>query len=336
MRYVVLLFVGIFALTWTPGLISAQGLFGCSDVGSSGGLPILGKLFGKKKAVSCFDDPPRGGGVAFYAGYMDNDRGVSFGVSRRDALFANAERMSLNYPVSGWLLAASGTIPITDRLDILVSGSWLVPSGGGEALQLWRNNNGETTWSTKNQWWNAGAAATFNIAGPFSFIGGFLYDSFMTNFSSPANIVNNLVTPEDELDLTVSSIIPYIGGLLTQGGPAGSLTVGMIGTPLIYGNVSYTESDNLGAATSILIDITGDFDSGYFFEIFAETAVNIRAMSFGIFGGWNVTHALMDMDFDVKQFFVAPATETAGYTGSFYRTAWYVGGKFALDFVSPL
>lgn len=337
MRYVVVLIVSIFALTCTPGLVSAQGLFGCSDVGSSGGLPILGKLFGKKKkADSCYDDPPRGGGLALYVGYLANDEGLAFDVSNEGIIADASAQFRVRYPLSGVLFAASGTIPITKRLDILVNGSWLLPSQGGDATRISRNANSDSTWSTKNQWWNAGAAATFNIAGPFSAIGGFLVDSFSTNFSNPTNVTGTAVTPDDEADLTVGTVIPYFGGLLTQGGPAGSLTIGMIGTPIIFGSARYTLSFNQGAATSNQFDISGGINSGYFFEIFAETSMNIRAMSFGIFGGWNITQATMDMDFEFNQGFVAPASVTQPYSGAFYRSAWVLGGKFALDFVTPL
>jgi len=343
MRYVVVLVVSIFALTCTPGLVSAQGLFGCSDVGSSGGLPILGKLFGKKnKAVSCYDDPPRGGGLALYVGYLANDEGVTFGLGQDEQQIANVWDVVTRYPVNGVLFAGSGTIPISSRLDILVNGSWLMPSDGGDALQQWNTGRAAAaqstaSWDTKSQWWNAGAAATFNIAGPFSAIGGFLYDSFSTNFANPRNLNNMGATSvDDEADLAVNSIIPYFGGLLTQGGPSGSLTIGMIGTPIIFGGASYTESFNQGAAVSNQVDISGAIEEGSFFEIFAETSMNIRAMSFGIFGGWNITRARMNMNFDFNQGLVAPASVSRSYTGTFYRSAWVLGGKFALDFITPL
>jgi len=343
MRFVVILFVSILALTWTPGLVSAQGLFGCSDVGSSGGLPILGKLFGKKnKAVSCYDDPPRGGGVAFYIGYLDNDRGVAFDITPDGAFGAGGANagIAFEYPISGVLFAGSGTIPISERLDILVNGSWLLPSGGGEATYVWDNRaapDGTTTYSTKNQWWNVGAAATFNIAGPFSAMGGVMLDSFMTTLTSPSDIGNALVTDKDEGDLTVTTIIPYLGALLTQGGSAGSLTIGMIGFPLIFGDAKFTDTWNFGAAGRGA-EISGGINSGYFFEIFAETSVNVRAMSFGIFGGWSATAARMSMDFDYSNWVggAQALADSQPYSGSFYRSAWVVGGKFALDFVSPL
>jgi len=342
MRYVVVLLVSFIALTWAPGLVSAQGLFGCSDVGSSGGLPILGKLFGKKnKAVSCFDDPPRGGGLAFYAGYLTGRDGVSFTYSPRDEfVLANDVTQEMRYPLSGVLLAASGSIPVTERLAILLNGSWLIQSGGEEMHQVFNRGRAgwqwEATWDVKTEWWNAGAAAAFNVAGPFSAIGGFLADSFTTNFSDPSNIIRLWTTSADEGDLTVHTIAPYLGGLVTQGGPAGSLTIGMIGFPLLFGNAKYTQSGSLNSLWEL--ELSGAVTSGYFFEIFAETSVNIRAVSFGIFAGWNTVQARMDMDYYSGRRPAgggALATYSQAYAGGFYRSAWVLGGKFALDFVSP-
>ena len=67
-------------------------------------------------------------------------------------------------------------------------------------------------------------------------------------------------------------------------------------------------------------------------------AVNIRAMSFGIFGAWSITHAKMTMDWDLVVRTAGPVvlSDSQPYAASFYRSAWVVGGKFALDFVSPL
>jgi len=347
MRCVVVLLVSILAVTWTPGLVSAQGLFGCSDVGSSGGLPLLGKLIGKKKrAISCYDDPPRGPGLAFYVGYLDNARGVAFDVIPDGTLAfrGNAGGIGLQYPIRGVLLAASGTIPVSKRLDILVNGSWLIPSNADLTQYQWWDAGpvlSDSTWSIRNQWWNAGAAVTFNMAGPFSAIGGFMVDSFTTNFYSPSNLMGTGGQATDEADLTVGAVIPYLGGLLTQGGPAGGLTVGMIGFPILFGDIKFTESWNQGWAvppTASGVELSGSIGSGYFFELFAETSVNIRAMSFGIFGVWNVTHAEADMDFDAETRAggVVTISDSAAYSGSFYRSVWVVGGKFALDFLSPL
>jgi len=342
MRYVVVLLVSILAVTWTPGLVSAQGLFGCSDIGSSGGLPILGKLFGKKKrAVSCYDDPPRGGGLAFYAGYLDNEKGVRFDIMPDGALGVGGTNagIAFQYAVRGVLFGGSGTIPISERLDILVNGSWLLPFGGGETQHEWWDAGPvilDYIYSTKSQWWNVGGAATYNIAGPFSAMGGVMFDSFTTNFSSPWNYTGTFLSEDDEADLTVSSVIPYVGGVLTQGGPDGSLTIGMIGFPMLFGNTKYTQSWHRGAA-QYGAEVSGNVDSGYFFEIFAEAVVNIRAMVMGIFAGWSTTHAKTNMDFDVDAVSraTAQALTSTGYTGSFYRSVWVVGGKFALDFTSP-
>jgi len=343
MRYVVVVLVSILAVTWTPGLVSAQGLFGCSDVGSSGGLPILGKLFGKKKrAMSCYDDPARGPGLAFYGGYLDSNRGVSFdyraeGPGVAGNVIGGSE---FQYPLSGMLLAGSGAIPVTKRLDILVNGSWLIPSVGMETQQrlIFAGVSLDVNWETKNQWWNAGAGATFNVAGPFSVVGGFLVDSFTTHFSGPTDIGTVSILSSDEADLVVNTVIPYAGALLTQGDTTGSLTIGMIGFPLLFGDAKFTQSRNAGGFFR-RGDLSGSIKSGYFFEIFGETSVNIRAMSFGMFAGFSVTHAKMDMDYDYGRFNrttgATVVEETEIYSGSFYRSAWYAGGKFALDFTSP-
>jgi len=345
MRYAAILFVGLLALSWTPGLVSAQGLFGCSDVGSSGGLPILGKLLGKKKkAVSCYEDPPRGPGLAFYVGYLDNAGGVDFGLNAVGVGVRTAHSVELQYPISGVLLAGSGAIPVTKRLDILVNGSWLVPSGGDKMREWTRDANGNITsdvnWDTKNQWWNAGAAATFNVTGPFSVIGGILFDSFTTNFSNPPEQNNMRLLVSDEADLRISAVIPYMGGLLTQGSPAGSLTIGMIGFPFLFGHAEFAQSMN-ESPWSRSAEISGPIYSGYFFEIFTETSVNIGAMSAGIFAGWNIMHALAGMEYDFTAFASGtgapwPLNVSRDYTGSFYRSAWVLGGKFGLDFISPL
>jgi len=344
MRYVAVLLVSIFVLTWTPGMASAQGLFGCSDIGSSGGLPILGKLFGKKKkAASCFDDPPRGPGLALYVGYLDNDGGVSSEVTTRGATIANIAQAGQQYSLSGVMLAGSGTIPVAPRMDILINGSWLIPSGGIWTNGYQRAPNGVITdsanWSVMNQWWTAGAGATFNVAGPFSVIGGFIVDSFTSHYSNPTEI-NGGGLPSDEADFAFRGLIPYAGGLLTQGGAAGSLTVGVIGFPLLFGDMKNTQSSNSGAGVnpSVGTEFSGAIESGYFFEIFAETAVNIRAMSFGIFAGWSATHAVGDLgsDYELLTGGALFQAASATYTMSFYRSAWVVGGKFAIDFISPL
>ena len=88
---------------------------------------------------------------------------------------------------------------------------------------------------------------------------------WQTSFKNPYDVVGTSLAG-DEADVTVNAYLPIFGIMTSMRG----LTVGAVGFPTTIGRVEHKESF---AGNAARIKATGDFDGGYFAEIFMEYGV---------------------------------------------------------------
>jgi len=322
MRYLIVPLVGIFLFAIAAGLAGAQGL--PSSVGA--GLPSLSGLSGSG-GCSPVRDPEAGRGLAVNVGYLSTNRSAVFDLTA-DPAVGNVRQVRHAFPVDGLWLALSANGQVGDKLGIFARGSWLVPSNRpSDRTLLFGTTLEPGTWQTNVQWYNADVAGLYPAYGALTVIGGFRFDSFETKFHDRELVdVDDLAT--DVTNVTVTSYIPYVGLMVNQG-PA--LKVGLIGFPYVPGNVKY---DHTWGTAVIRHEATGTLGSSYFLEAFAEYGQRLMGGYFGIFGIWTYLHGISELDVSRT---VGIAVSTSGvYKFTADRQNWILGGKFGLNFTSPI
>jgi hypothetical protein len=218
-------------------------------------------------------------------------------------------------------------------MTLIATGTWLVPSNGRDDEEYFfpTNGTGSRSWRSSLQWYTLGVGAAFTVQGPVAILGGFRYDSFSVGFSDPENVFNIFSLPSDEADFRVSLYIPYVGLVVGLGS---NLKLGCIGFPYLPGDVRYGQTIGAADPSTARAEASGSVSNGYFMEVFLEGGTNVGGANLGVFGKWQALRARASMDIDST--FLGVATLTDSVDVGFYRQYWVIGGKFALDFVSPL
>jgi len=299
----------------------------------------LGGLFGGGGFAPGWDTA-RGGGVDFLAGYATTGRSAVADVTAVDQLFgawgAGGWNLRHQFPVKGVWLALYGRGAVTDQLGFYAGGTWLVPTNNGRtdatytympffpvAAQTTRN------WSILHQWYTLEGGATYSLYGAFAVIGGFRFDSLTTNITDPEDDVVLLGQKTDEADFRFTAYIPYVGVALSY---APSVRLGVIGFPWFAGNGKYDETFFVFAPSRA--EARWNFRTSQFLEIYADYSRDLYGGSLGIFGKWTWLHS--------------EGTATAGavpaalgvlpvdFRVSIDRQIWIFGGRFAVNFTSPI
>jgi hypothetical protein len=198
-------------------------------------------------------------------------------------------------------------------------------TGGGVA---------ERTWSTSTQMVNFQVAATYRFSPSVTGILGFRYDSFMTNYLEPENLLQNPLTfyRNQRADLTISGDIPFAGAMVERTFLNGAnLKAGAIGLPTLPGQIEYREAVETSVSPyGIGAILTREFRSGYFLEGFAELSIPIsRWGQMGAFAKYNgvygrATKANVSLGGSDKTTIEANVT--------FDRSSWMFGGTISAGF----
>jgi hypothetical protein len=305
---------------------SAQGLFG--------GLPSFGGIF-DRNLDTCGPTKSACGPLTFYVGWGDDRIGTAFGESARDvSLGGTSNPRNWQYPNRGLWVGMTGATHIADRLGILLSGWYLVPSNRS-AEEVARNGGGGKSWETKNKWYWLEAALNVDFSAG-SVVGGLRYDYNTTSFSNPFNVWGFNPSNAPEADFTFDTFIPFLGVQTGFSNSNGNLAVRVIGFPALFGTVKYQETNLAFAGPNFArIEGSGNYRNGYFLEVFAEYSRRMMGSGqIGVFGRWNAMHG--ESVFDLEGALPGSAPSTASTNLALDRQNWTFGANFSLEFNLPI
>jgi hypothetical protein len=274
--------------------------------------------------------------LAFGVGYLGDPGGTRLDFTPGNTFGADlVQNFRHTFPVEGLWLGLSAMIPMSEQMTLMATGSWLFPSNGrsDEEYVFPFGDDGSRTWRSSIQWYTLGIGGAFSIEGPVAVLAGFRYDSFEAGFSDPENVFGIASLPSDEADFRVSLYMPYVG---LMAGLGSTVRVGFIGFPYLPGDVRYGQTVGAADPSTSRAEASGAVSNGYFMEIFAEYGINLMGANIGVFGKWEYLRASASLDIDAAFIGLGALTVNDTVDVGFYRQCWTIGGKFALDFVSPL
>jgi hypothetical protein len=346
MRHWALCLIGLIALVLTPGLVVGQGYPGPGQApGFPGGLgPMMpGPMPGGPPTMgpppcappACAppmcgpppcEKPPMGIGHACYAGYVYSPFGTQFRMDADNTAVGAFMGGSYRYPLQGLVVACGTRVPIGERAQGMLKGSWLFPfRGDAQADYSFPAGITKRSWVMDIQWANVDLSGAYMVAdGHAAIIGGFRFDSFKTNFKEPFDFV--LVPPagllQDRADLSVIAYIPYVGVAVQHNSCEGNASAGVLAFPKLLGSVVYKETFG-----GVRLETNREFQGGYFLEVFGEANRNVgERASVGAYVRWHGIHGETHGVLDVSGF----GSDT--YRFRLDRQAWVFGGKVAFSF----
>jgi hypothetical protein len=249
-------------------------------------------------------------------------------------------------PTSSLYLGATLPIDLAGMGSFRLGGSLTVPTGwpaqelhdspaaaaGYNLARIW---DGDTIWGT------AEGMFVYPTGLGFSALAGFRWDHWQTSLKNPGDPTLTEpswlaeVAPTDTGAITVNGFIPLIG-VMTQ---TNGLNFGVVGFPVIAGNVEFSESiGGLAAAFSY----TGDYGEGWFVEAFAEyelantpLARNLSVGSLSLFAKVNAMQAKGRLITGMWLIGSPTPTGENETSFSFYRNMFVLGAKGTLSFNLP-
>ncbi|MBI5571676.1 MAG: hypothetical protein HY914_17170 [Desulfomonile tiedjei] len=290
------------------------------------GLLPFGDFFGPRQGCAPYQSPC--GLIAppvVYVGWNDDRRGISFGGGNAAGLNGVA-RFEQQQRLRGVWLGVTQPLNLSENLTILGSGWYLFPEGI-ESTEIYVSTAGAQsyrTWTVTDEWWfvEGLAAIRTGFLSGFSLLAGVRYDYFYSKFSNPV-AVGIPSSPSDEGNATSEAIIPLLGAQYAYGSPVSSLTVRVVGFPTVTGSFRARENFVAGVSPD---DGSGNYDGGYFLEVFSEASRRIAGANIGAFVRWNAVHGKLPA-FDVS----APGVSRT-FDANLDRHSWTVGGTISIGF----
>jgi hypothetical protein len=291
--------------------------------------------------------------VNIYTGWVANGWMTSLGLD-------TSGRGVLGYTQFDWehkTSSAYAEVAVPFDLDDL---GVLTVSVGGQLPGVKRPGNGQiyvpegpitftTEWDTDTYWATVGSLLAYPISslgGNWLLLGGFQYDCWQTSFSNRHNWQPPWwpdVSGADTADLTVNMYIPKVGVMNAMPG----LTVGAVATPLLFGSVSFRESQNSGGVEQLLhFDDVFDSWGSWYVEAFGGYSLPASFGSFiggegdfqvSLFGRF-IYVAAKKKEVELKYTRVPPSTQGIYHNLfdlNFRRGLFIIGGKAALNFNLP-
>jgi hypothetical protein len=236
----------------------------------------------------------------------------------------NSFQVGLGLPIMLGDQGQYGSFLLGGTLAIPVShnGQEIFTNGGAPPTTLeGRKFSADTYYATLEGIW------AYPIYNTWSALGGFRWVYWQTSYSNPFDAVGTN-SAADTGDVTVNAYLPIFGIMTSMRG----LTVGAVGFPTTIGTVEHKESFN---GSTSRIKATGDFDGGYFAEIFMEYGVpayDLPGLSaaLSVYGkvSWLRTTS------DVKLSNVGLGLSET-YDFALQRNLMFIGAKATFDFDLP-
>ena len=311
-------------------------------------LPSFGGYGGYSGLTPGFDR------TSFMVGYSAHRNGAVFGLNADGpgslGLFGNSPYLgnTRTYPVKGVWLGGSLDLSLNDRLSTCLSGAYFLPTDSGMAeIQDWLARGvlytqAQQNWTTDIEWWYLDGEGAYALSDSFAVIGGFRLDIFRTLFRGelPPTIGPGTALPGAESDLDIFLYLPYVGVKVSRDWGAGELNARLIGFPCLPGSADFATTRNTLFGVAFFVydrfEASGAFDSGHFIEASAEYGVRYRGLMASLFAKYDLVHGKAKVELDRTQAsFLGVGGSDLGYSLSFDRRVWTLGGRFELLFTSP-
>jgi hypothetical protein len=215
------------------------------------------------------------------------------------------------------ILSGTYGLPVSpDAEEILTDG--LVPP----TSLLARKWSAETTYGTLE------ALLAYPVYNTWYALAGFRWVSWQTTYKNPKDSNGGLgSTVDDEADVSVNGYVPFFGIMTSMRG----LTVGAVGIPTTLGTVEHKET--IGA---LRLKGKGDFDGGYFAEVFLDYSTPTFEMP-GLSAGISVfcKASWLRTTTDLKLEELNTPVDSQDYDFALQRNLFIVGGKATFDFDIP-
>ncbi len=310
----------ILLITTFATCASAQGLFGAGLPG----LPSLGGFTGGTSG--CGEKLSPSSNLEAYVGWMEDRNGTTINVDTTGIAIGGIRSVQHHFSNRGLWLGLADTISLSDRVAFIASGWYLVPSSA-TSYEAYNGNVASRTWDTDARWWYVDGLLAFNGPAGLSLLAGLRYDYFTVRFKNPFNVSGVVSSPSDTADATSQGWIPLFGTQCAYLSSTGNLVVRAVGVPTLAGNIKYNQT--LGGFARA--EAKGNYNKGWFLEVFAEYSKSFGSGSFGVFGRWNGTQGNSNVSLDIPPF---AGTETFQLT--VHRNSWTLGGSFSLNFNLPI
>jgi hypothetical protein len=241
----------------------------------------------------CFLQP------SFSAGFSEaGAANYQFNFSPALAIFEGVPAENLRTPAfPGFYIAGDLPYAVNDRLTVTLGARWAPGYNDGQGQETFNDlftgaEFGIGWGSVSSDWVTADLLASYVLARncsclkDFSVVAGFRYDYHHMGLSDP--IFNPLVvneTASDTIGLTTQTWGPVAGFTATFPGYrcgiwGGDIKLGVLGSPLVWGNVDYHETYGLGFLAVATYNGNLDATQSEFFNISAEaTAVSWKMCS---------------------------------------------------------
>jgi hypothetical protein len=289
----------------------------------------------------------------FRLGYLDHYEGYFLAVNAPDG------NQTAKTPLRGaWLELELGAHP-SEYTGVGLTGGLLLPGGttglaSHQPPDPFDSPPDISAYGTDIEWWLLDLRGSYEVAGTCLAIGGFRWDHMNTRFGSERPPFNatlgqggvSVDLPDGFANFKFNAWFPYVGIQYQHTAPENSVTVRLIGFPMVFGEVkqqSVIPAWDVFVFPTVVTGLGGSasaaaFNSGRFLEFFAEYSFNvIGSGTLGLFAKWNlleVTTGPAEIDSSVN----LGGTNFYGQTPvdfNYRKTSWTLGGSFSMEFGFP-
>jgi len=250
----------------------------------------------------------------------------------------------------GFWIGLSDTVSLGDRFRVGLEG-WLMLPGKSDAPSDYADARwGEPgdipdtgigrLWEVKNsQGWflDASVMAGSSLEGIYygwSPIAGFRYDFYQRRLQQTSAELMPNTGPNDEMDISVKTFVPYFGLQYQREGEKISTTLRLVGSPIIFGNLSHSEDYGIGGFRDEGFFVF-DVPRGYWGELFMEISGSPHGR-FGLGAFLKMTTMTLQSHSNLTSSYADGRSENADYDLVYRRLIYTFGAKFSLRFSSPL
>lgn len=243
-----------------------------------------------------------------------------------------------SYPLDGLQIGASLPIRLSCQHELRLYGSALIPHNwqAGQEITWTDFQPGIREWRhSRTQLYRLGAEALYRTCWGMALVGGFRWESLLSNFSDP-NPAYRFTIAAMEAQTTVTIYEPYVGIRLESVSGPGGLKVQAVGLPFLLASIQHLNVCNNGG---IPFAHTGSQSAtkGYFFEASVEYGAGItEGMGVAAFADWTVYRGECPMTIERHEAGATPPFTSATVGWSHNINAVAVGGKVALSWNLPL
>jgi hypothetical protein len=241
------------------------------------------------------------------------------------------------YPLGGLQVGASVPIRMAGALPLRVYGSYLIPHNPSADQELtWTHDPpGIREWRRSNsQWFKVGGEVLYPAAGQMALVGGFRWESLLSNFSDP-NPDYIFTISSLQAQTTLQVYTPYVGVLLRTSSSPEGLTAKLVGFPYLFASIEHLNVCN-NAGVPFAHTGNQSTNTGFFIEASAEYRTRLSSGVEAVgFIDWNVYHGHCDMTIERHEGGATPIT-TAGTVAWSHDISYLVlGGKIQMSWNLP-